>query len=157
MHNYKGFILFKIFIDASKIEVLPDGDFDKYYPLICHNIQLLRLGSERTDFEASHLLSGIDSAGGYCRKSKFAGNKVVIEAEVYYQNVDHKHKSYSNLESTSKKPEEIELNAKMTNQDDNDDIVINESKVCVIMLCNCILYVCACYVCSCYHSLLWVP
>ena len=87
------------------------------------------------------MLSGIDSAGGYSRKSKVAGNKVVIEAEVYHQNVNHKHKSYSNLDGTCKKPEEIELNAKMPNQDDYV-VVINESKVCMFHnVMQCVVYI----------------
>ena len=90
------------------------------------------------------MLSGIDSASDYSRKSKFAGNKVVIEAEVYHQNVNHKHKSYSNLDGTCKKPEEIELNVKMPNQDDYV-VVINESKVCMFHnVMQCVVYILFC-------------
>lgn len=122
----------------SEIEILPEGSFDTYYSLICHKIQLLRLGSERVDCEASCLLSDINSASDYCRKSKFVGNRVVIQAEVYHQNkslsVKHKQNYHpnSNHERVNKKCEEIELcYAKMPNQDDNV-IVIRESKVCVL-------------------------
>ena len=82
------------------------------------------------DLEAAHLLSDINSASGCYRKSKFVGNKVVTEAEVYHQNepqsVNHKQNSSPYHESAC---EEIELDTKMSNQDDNV-IVINESEVC---------------------------
>ena len=80
------------------------------------------------------MLSDINSADGYYRKSKFVGNKVVIEAEVYHQNepqsINHKQNSDSHNENACKKLEEIELDTKMSNQDDTV-IVINESKVCM--------------------------
>ena len=134
--------MFCIFTDMSKIEILPEGNFDKHYPLICHEVQLLRLGSEKVDFEAAHLLSDVNSASGYYRKSKFVGNKVVTEAEVHHHNkpqsVNHKQNSSSYHESTCKKLEEIELDTKMSNQDDNV-IVINESKVRSISMKMCCL------------------
>jgi len=123
-------------IDASKIEILPEGDFDIYYPLICHKIQLLRLGSERVDYEAPRLFSDINfSVSDHSKKSKFTGNRVVIEVEVHNQNesqtVNHKQNFNSSHEKAYKKFEEIELlhYTKKPNQDDQV-MVINESKVC---------------------------
>lgn len=136
----------------SRFEVLPDDSFDTYYPLICHKIQLLRLGSERVDCEASSLLSDINSTSDHCRKSKFVGNKVVTEAEVYHHNkslsiINHTQTCYhsnSNHERIHKKCEEVELHyVKMPNQDENV-VAINESKVCD--------YVFYCYENNCIHA-----
>ena len=127
------------FLGMPEIEILPEGNFDAYRPSICHKIQLLRLGSERVDCEASALLTDIDSASDHCRNSKCVGNRVVIEAEVYHHNkqlsTDHKQNCYhlhSNSERVHKKHEEIELHCTKMPAQNNDVIAISESKVCVV-------------------------
>lgn len=94
------------------------------------------------DCTASCLSSEINSAGGYSRKSKGFGNRVVIKAEVYHQSepqsVNHCqncHHSDSNHEKAYRQLEEIELlhYAKMPTKNDNA-VVIVESKVCVVII-----------------------
>ena len=131
--------LYPFHIGMPEIEILPEGNFDAYFPSIFHKIQLIRLGSERVDCEAASLLTDINSTSGYCRKSKCVGSRVVIEAEVYHQNkpqsTNQKHNCYhshSNNEKVQKKHEEIELHyTKLPNQNDNVTI-ISESKVCAV-------------------------
>lgn len=130
---------FLSYVGMPEVEILSEGDFDAYFPSIFHKIQLLRLGSERVDCEAASLLTDINSASSYCRKSKCIGNRVVIEAEVYHQNklqsTNQKRNCYhsrSNNEKVHKKHEEIELQyTKSPNQNDNA-IIISESKVCAV-------------------------
>lgn len=134
---------FTFHTDMSKIEVLPQGNFDIYCPLICHKIQLLRLGSNRVDCEAPYLLSDVNSStSDHKRKYKFAGNRVCIEAEVHQQkkspSINCKQScchSNSNGHKAYKKADEIEL-SHYTKQPslDGNVVVINESKVCTVML-----------------------